>query len=108
MSTFSIRHRFFGSKQAINIISNGIDNFSRLAMVDQGLAMDRGITINGLVQMRGYVEDTIKDFFRKQVVDGPSSFVQVANGTDGFAQAMLRKMILELALLNGLSWADGT
>ena len=70
MSIFLIRHRFFGSKQAINIISNGIDNFGRLAVVYQGLVMDRGITINGLVQVRGYVEDTIKDFFRKLAADG--------------------------------------
>jgi hypothetical protein len=65
-----IGHRFSCSKQAINIISNGIDNFGRLAVVDQGLVMDRGITINGLVQVRGYVEDTIKDFFRKLATDG--------------------------------------
>jgi hypothetical protein len=99
---------FFGSKQVINIISDGIDNFGRLAMVDRDLALDKGITINGLVQARGHAVGIIKDFFRKQVIGGPSSFVQAANGADGFAQAMLRKMLLEVALLNGLSRAEGT
>jgi hypothetical protein len=41
---------FFGSKQVINVISDGIDNFGRLAMVDRDLALDKGITINGLIQ----------------------------------------------------------
>jgi hypothetical protein len=89
---------FFGSKQVINIISDGIDNFGRLAMVDRDLALEKGITINGLVQARGHAVGVIKEFFKKQVIGGPSSFVQAANGADGFAQAMLRKMMLEIAL----------
>jgi hypothetical protein len=99
---------YFGSKQVINIISDGIDNFGRFPMVDRDLALDRGITINGLVQARGHAVGIIKDFFRKQVIGGPSSFVQAADGVDGFAQAMLRKMMLEVALLNGLTRSDGT
>ena len=99
---------FFGSKQVINIISDGVDNFGRFPMVDRDLAMDKGITINGLVQARGEAVGVIKDFFRRQVIGGPSSFVQAAGRGEDFNRAMLRKMMLEIAALNGLVWADGT
>lgn len=99
---------FFGSKQVINIISDGVDNFGRLAMVDRDLALDKGITINGLVQARGAAVGVIKDFFKRQVIGGPSSFVQSAGKGEDFNRAMLRKMLLEIAALNGLVRADGT
>lgn len=99
---------FFGSKQVINVISDGIDNFGRLAMVDRDLALERGIVINGLIQARGSAIEVIKGFFKRQVIGGPSSFVQAANRGEAFSLAMLRKMQLEIALLNGLIRADGT
>jgi hypothetical protein len=99
---------FFGSKQVINVISDGIDNFGRFPMVDRDLALDKGITINGLVQARGHATGIIKDYFKRQVIGGPSSFVQAAGRGEDFNRAMLRKMLLEVAALNGLVWAHGT
>ena len=102
------RAPFFGSKQVVNIISDGVDNFWRFPMVDRDLALDRGITINGLVQARGAAVGIIKDYFKRQVIGGPSSFVQAAGKGEDFNRAMLRKMLLEVATLNGLVRADGT
>jgi len=99
---------FFGSKQVVNVISDGVDNIGRLPMVDRDLALDKGITINGLVQAGGSAVGIIKDFFKRQVIGGPSSFVQAASKGDDFNRAMLRKMLLEIAALNGLVRADGT
>jgi hypothetical protein len=102
------RAPFFGSKQVINIISDGVDNIGRLPMVDRDMALDRGITINGLVQAQGSAVGIIKDYFRRQVIGGPSSFVQAAERGEAFTNAMLRKMMLEVAALNSLVRADGT
>ena len=102
------RAPFFGSKQVVNIISDGVDNFGRFPMIDRDLALDRGITINGLVQARGAAVGIIKDYFKRQVIGGPSSFVQAAGKGEDFNRAMLRKMLLEVAALNGLVRADGT
>ncbi len=102
------RAPFFGSKQVINIISDGVDNIGRLPMVDRDLALEKGITINGLVQARGSAVGIIMDHFRRQVIGGPSSFVQAAGEGEEFNRAMLRKMLLEIAALNGLARADGT
>lgn len=99
---------FFGSKQVINVISDGVDNFGRLAIVDRNLALEKGITINGLVQARGAAIEIIMRYFKRQVIGGPSSFVQVMTGGESLADAMLRKMALEIASLNRLVRADGT
>lgn len=102
------RAPFFGSKQVVNIISDGVDNFGRFPMVDRDLALDKGITIKGLVQAQGAAIEIIKDFFKRQVIGGPSSFVQAAAKGEDFNRAMLRKMLLEIAALNALVRADGT
>ncbi|MBT5266948.1 MAG: DUF1194 domain-containing protein [Rhodospirillaceae bacterium] len=99
---------FFGAKQVINVVSDGIDNFGRVALIDRNLALDQGIVINGLVQARNSAIEVVTRFFKRQVIGGPTSFVQATNTHQSFAQAMLRKMTVEIALLSGLAPDPGT
>ena len=69
-----------------------------------GLAAD-GITVNALV-----IEDTepgLADYYRREVLTGPSAFLISVPNFDAYPEAIRRKLILELsaqtALLNGES-----
>ena len=55
---------WFGRKQVINLIADGISNIGRVAMVDRDRAVAKGITINGLVQGRGAAKDVLKRYFQ--------------------------------------------
>lgn len=92
---------WFGAKQVINMVSDGISNIGHIASVDRDRAVHLGITINGLVQGRGSAIEVLRRYFRREVIGGPSAFVESATTNDDFADAMLRKMQLEIALLNG-------
>lgn len=89
-----------GTKQVINLIADGVDNSGRVAIADRDEAVEQGITINGLIHARGKAVPVVERFFKDQVIGGPSAFVQSTDTPDGFADAMLRKMTLEIALLN--------
>lgn len=91
---------FFGARQVINIIADGIDNFGHPAVIDRDPILERGITINGLVQGRGSGIGVLQDYFRRQVIGGPMSFVLPATDRESFNKAMLKKMSMEIALLN--------
>ncbi len=70
------------------------------------IAVDSGITINGLAIARpgssrprgagrGYA--TLEEHFAHDVIGGPGAFVIVADGNTSFADAVFRKLILEIA-----------
>ncbi len=91
---------WFGAKQVINLVADGVSNIGHVAMVDRDRAVGQGITVNGLVQGRGNAIEALRRYFRREVIGGPSAFVESATTNDDFADAMLRKMQLEIALLN--------
>ena len=54
-----------------------------------------GIRINGLPILT--VEPDLDQYFRKSVVGGPGAFVIPAKNYDQFADAILRKLVTEIA-----------
>lgn len=68
----------------------------------QGLALARGITINGLVILTEEVDlgtladDIIVEHFERKVIGGPGAFVMVAGSFDDFAVAIRRKLVREI------------
>lgn len=92
---------FRGIKSVLNVVSDGIDNFGREAFIDRDLALAEGYTINGLIHARGSAMEIVERYFRRQVIGGPSAFVQRVSTPEGFKDATLRKMLLEIALLTG-------
>ena len=89
------------TKSVINVVADGISNIGRLAMVDRNIAVARGITVNGLIMARGSAIEVISRYFEREVIGGPAAFIQVSDGNDDFANAMLRKILLEMVRLRG-------
>lgn len=64
-----------------------------------------GITVNGLVINvpedinTREPQDDLVDYYTREVIRGPSAFVEVADGFDDFARAMEVKLIRELGVL---------
>ncbi len=83
----------------LNVVADGISNIGRVATVDRDAALARGITINGLIMARGSAIGVLSRYFRREVIGGPTSFVQVSASNEDFANAMLRKIILEMVRL---------
>ncbi len=87
------------SKSVINVVADGISNIGRLAMVDRNTALARGFTVNGLIMARGKAIEVLSRYFQRQVIGGPAAFLQVSVSNDEFANAMLRKILLEMVRL---------
>jgi hypothetical protein len=87
------------SKSVINVVADGISNIGRVAMADRNLALARGFTVNGLIMARGSAIEVISRYFRREVIGGPTSFIQVSTSKEDFADAMLRKILLEMVRL---------
>ena len=88
------------SQRVINMVGDGISNIGRVAVVDRDAALQQGITVNALITAQGSAIRVLTNYFRRNVIGGPTAFVQLTNGRDDFADAMLRKMLLEIARLN--------
>ncbi len=87
------------SKSVINVVADGISNIGRVAMADRDMALARGFTVNGLIMARGSAIEVISRYFRREVIGGPTSFLQVSASNEDFANAMLRKILLEMVRL---------
>lgn len=91
---------------ALNIVSDGISNLGRVPMVDRDRALAEGMTVNALTFGRGSAERVLRRYFERYVIGGPRAFVVSALSPEQFAQATLRKMLLEIALLADLAVLD--
>ncbi len=86
-------------RSVINVVADGISNIGRVAMADRNLALARGFTVNGLIMARGSAIEVLSRYFRREVIGGPTSFLQVSASNEDFANAMLRKILLEMVRL---------
>ena len=87
------------SKSVINVVADGISNIGRVATVDRDGALARGFTVNGLIMARGSAIEVLSRYFEREVIGGPASFLQVSVSNEDFANAMLRKILLEMVRL---------
>src|SRR5215472_12367731 len=95
------------TRRTIDVSGDGTNNAGR----DVGLARDqavaKGIAINGLVilsdnPMSWNPDHTnppggLANYYRNNVVGGPNAFVMVAENFNSFGQAIIKKMIAEVA-----------
>ena len=56
-----------------------------------------GVTVNGLVI--GATRETLGRYYRQFVIQGPGAFVEVATDYGDFEQAMKRKLLRELGVV---------
>jgi hypothetical protein len=82
-------------RRIIDISGDGMANFGLPPMVARDRIVAAGISINGLVILTE--ESWLEGYYRSNVIGGPRAFVIVAKDFGSFADAMLRKLIQEIA-----------
>lgn len=89
-------NKFLGTRRVIDVSGDGPNTIEPPIEIVRNLAVALGITINGLVIERPSFPD-LDVYFRQAITGGPGSFVIKAENRKSFAQAILRKLILEIA-----------
>jgi hypothetical protein len=102
------RAPFRAPRQTIDISGDGTHNSGRDVALARDEALATGATINGLVilsdqPMAWNPEHThppggLVEYFRSNVIGGPGAFVMAADDFASFGQAIIKKMIAEIAL----------
>jgi Protein of unknown function (DUF1194) len=95
------------ARHTIDVSGDGTNNAGRDVATLRDEAVAKGITINGLVilsdnPMSWNPDHTnppggLANYYRNNVVGGPSAFVMVAENFNSFGQAIVKKMIAEVA-----------
>jgi hypothetical protein len=100
---------FQAPRRTIDVSGDGTNNSGRDIASVRDEVLARGVTINGLV----ILSDTplpwnpehtnppggLDEYYRRNVTGGPGSFVMVAENHNSFGQAIVKKMIAEIAWL---------
>jgi hypothetical protein len=95
-------------RRTIDVSGDGTNNSGRDVALARDAAVAKGVTINGLVilserPMAWNPEHTnppggLANYFRENVIGGPGAFVVVAEDFNSFGQAIVKKLIAEIAL----------
>lgn len=83
-----------GLRRVIDISGDGPNNRGSLASAREA-TLARGITVNGLPILTDY--PGLDAFFERNVIGGPGAFMVPATGFHDFADAVLHKLIREVA-----------
>jgi len=104
------RAPFEGSRRTIDVSGDGTNNAGRDVRLARDEAVAKGITINGLVilsdrPLSWNAEHTnppggLDNYYRENVIGGPGAFVMVSENFNSFGQAIINKIIPEIALAN--------
>jgi hypothetical protein len=89
-----------GTKRVIDISGDGSNNRGRSVIEARDDAVRAGAIINGLPILQ--LEPYLDRYYFDNVIGGPGSFMIPAETYDKFADAVLRKLVLEIA--SPLSW----
>lgn len=100
-STLFGANRIASSRRVIDISGDGPNSSGINVTVARNEAVAAGITINGVaINDREITNFSLPDldvYYEECVIGGPGAFVLAADGFESFAEAILRKMILEIA-----------
>ena len=86
---------FKAERQVIDISGDGSNNGGRSVIRARDEAVAKDVTINGLPILA--VEPYLDQYYRDYVIGGPGAFMIVAKDFESFADAILKKMIIEIA-----------
>jgi hypothetical protein len=84
-----------GTRRVIDISGDGVNNRGRSAASARNDAVRAGIVINGLPILA--LEPDLDRYFSDHVIGGPGAFVIAAQSYETFAEAIIRKLIREMA-----------
>ncbi len=106
MSQFE-RSPFAAPRRTIDVSGDGTNNSGRDVGNARDEAVAKGVTINGLVILSDNPlpwnpEHTnppggLGEYYKRNVIGGPGAFVMVAENHASFGQAIIKKMIAEIA-----------
>jgi Protein of unknown function (DUF1194) len=82
-------------RRVIDVLGDGINNRGRPVYEARDDVVKSGITINGLPILKNY--PTLDAYYRDNVIGGPGSFVVAVNDLDTFGNAILEKLVREIA-----------
>jgi hypothetical protein len=95
---------FDGKRKIIDVSGDGPQINGPPLSLARKAALDKGITINGLViktrggrGFRGPGGDALDRHYQRDVIGGPGAFVMVADEKTPFEEVILRKLIREVA-----------
>ncbi len=88
-----------GTRRVIDISGDGANNRGRPAAAARDEAVAAGVTINGLPILT--LEPDLDAWYRDNVIGGAGSFVVAVDNYDAFADAILSKLITEIAAGGG-------
>jgi len=83
------------TRRIIDISGDGMANFRPPPAVARDRVLAAGIAINGLAILTE--EPWLEAYYRRYVIGGPAAFVIVAHDFGSFAEAILRKLVQEVA-----------
>jgi hypothetical protein len=86
---------FSGGRRVIDISGDGRNNRGRPAAEARDDAVRAGASINGLPILA--IEPDLETFYRDNVIGGPGAFVIAAASFATFADAILKKLIIEIS-----------
>ena len=84
-----------GLKRVIDISGDGSNNRGRDVREARDEAVKAGVIINGLPIVS--LEYDLDKYYFNNVIGGPGAFIVPADSYDNFGQAVLRKLVLEIA-----------
>jgi len=102
-----VRNQYEGLRKIIDFSADSANNWSGIPIKEgRAQALAAGITINGLAVLcrdddcSGQpIAYDLEEAFAKKIIGGPGSFVVTVDSAKRFAEAVRRKLILELASL---------
>ena len=101
------RTPFKAARRTIDVSGDGTNNSGRDVALARDEAIAKGVTINGLVILSDRPipwnpdhtnpPGGLENYYRNNVIGGPGSFVMVAENFESFGQAIINKLIAEIA-----------
>jgi hypothetical protein len=90
---------FKAGRRVIDVSGDGANNAGRLPTRARDDAVRAGIVINGLPILA--LDPDLDRYYENYVIGGPGAFVVAAESYETFADAVLRKLIIEIAANDG-------
>src|ERR687895_1325481 len=90
-----LESQFKGMRRVIDISGDGSNNRGRPAASARDDAVRAGIVINGLPILA--LEPGLEHYFSGHVIGGPGAFVIAAESYETFAEAIIKKLVREMA-----------
>ena len=89
---------FTATRRTIDVSGDGANNIGRPARIARDEAVRDGITINGLPILS--VEPDLDTYYFENVIGGPGAVMVPADSYESFAEAILKKLIIEIASID--------